>query len=170
MEGPFHRFQPRDASRLRVFTSNVKSLTALTGTANVDYGIFTGAVRIHRIGLVVQSALGNHTDAKLAIYDGTTTVLLTNTTGAALTNFVAGSTAFRGRLSTSAGSLVATNGGSIFQYNTAYNDVPVNLNSKGAADTFLRYTFTTSDNPTSGSLRFYVLWEPLTDDALIIPN
>lgn len=170
MDKILRTFQPRDASRLRLFTSNVKALTALTGTANVDYAVATGPILIHRIGLVVVTALGNHTDGKLSAYDGTATVLLTNTSGTALTSFVANSTAFKARLSTSAGSLVATNGGSILQYNTAYNDIPVLLNVKVGTTTYLRYTFTTTDNPTSGSLKFFVLYEPLDDGAILTPN
>lgn len=158
-----------NASQYRLFTSSVKPLTALTGTANVDFGIVTGPIHIHRLFLVVRSALGNHTDAKFAGYDGTTTLLLTNTSGPTMTNFVAGTTGFKCRLSTSAVSLAVGNGGSIIQYNPAYGDVPFFFQVKIGTTTYLRYTFTTTDNPTIGSMQFSVLYEPLSDNATITP-
>ena len=130
----------------------------------------TGSVRITKIFGVVQTALGsNVTAAYLRANDQTAQVAISLATGVTLSSFAVGSLISRKSLvsvalsgdNASAGKVVdpvAATAPDVF--------MPFCVVQKtGGVETDIEFVYTTTNTPTSGVIKWYCEFEPLTEDG-----
>lgn len=168
------RNTPLDISSQGVISEYVESKTiTLDGNnATKAHKLFaiTGAVRIKALYGVVQQALGsNLTAAHWRINDQTVTVAVSLATGTTISSLAIGSLLVRKSVASVA--LTADNASAakvVDPVAATATDVfmPFNIVQKtGGVATELEFVYTTTSTPTSGEIKFYVEFEPLTPDA-----
>lgn len=143
--------------------------SATAETLNVfDIGGVNEVVKIE--GYTTQPLL-NCTGAYLDVNDGTSTVYITeNVIGATLTDLPTNS-----YLSVIGNNTVALNAQSstaCFAYNNLNSSIqlPMLIGQAVGSNTKIRFTYTTSDTPTSGAIMFTIVYRPLTGQAQINPS
>lgn len=158
-----------DLSKRRVVT---KEITLSGNNATVVTQIFkvTGSVHVTKLYGVVTQVLGsNHTAGFWKLNDGTVTVNLT-TSGATLSSFDIDSLIFKNNLAGIAANTLQTNQARLSE--PAVRETiffsPFLLGQKVAVDTFVEYSYTTTNTPTSGKIKFYIEYEPVSDDGAIV--
>jgi hypothetical protein len=149
--------------------SDTQSLTT-TGTVVVPLFTVTGTVEVRGLWAVVTNAsLGNCTAAYFRLNDSSNQSDITLNTGTALTNAPVGSLILKRLAATNAVTLLtsaqervqepgATNCSS-FEYFIA--------SAKATATTNIEFVYTTSDNPTTGTIQFFLRWLPMSADGNI---
>ena len=138
----------------------VKDLILTGDQATVNPPIFTitGSVLVGRLWGVVTTDIGvNHTAASFRINDQTAQVYLTAIGGTTLSAIKAGSLIVKKDLV--AVSEPTTLETMLFS--------PFIITKKTAAVTQIEYKYSTTDHPTTGAIRFYISYYPLSDDGLI---
>lgn len=149
-----------------------KSLTCNAAATTVNPPIFTitGAVMVTRLYGVVTTDLGaNHTATSWRINDQTAQVYLTAVGGTTLSGIKAGSVIVKKDLVAAALTKIDNVAGVISEPTTLETMLfsPVIIVKKTAALTQIEYKYTTSTNPTTGVIKFYVSYLPLSDDGVI---
>jgi len=165
----------RDANRVPITTDGltaIKSLTLSGNNTTVAAPIFsiTGSVEIRAIWGVITTTLGaNHTAAHWRLNDQTAQVVITAAAGTALSAKKAGSVIVKKGLAGAALSLLDNAAGVISEPTTLETTYysPFVAVKKTAAVTNIEYVYTTTDAPTSGAIKFYCRYLPLTDDASV---
>lgn len=144
---------------------NPKTINANNTTANVQLFLIDGSVYITKLYGVVTTALGsNHTGAYFRLNDQTAQIDLTlSTGGSTLSSFVEGSVVAK----TGSAALVATvknaSAGALIDSGlTGFCFI-----AKNGANTYIEYTYSTTNTPTSGQIDFFVEWEPLSSSGTI---
>lgn len=153
-----------------IITKDTQTLST-TGTVAVPLFTVTGQIEITALYGVITTALGNNTAAYWRTNDGSTQNSITLNTGTSLTGAIKG-----GVISKKAGvgtalTLTAGTSGQVMESGTAgatyFQDFVVIANP--LATTNIEFVYTTSDNPTTGVIDFYIRWVPLTPGSTIIP-
>lgn len=155
-----------------VLSSNSITLSASNTTAAVPVFSVTGAVEIRGIWGIVTTVLGsNHTAAYLQINDQTATPDITLASGTTMSSAAVGSIMFR---TSTAGVAIVLANASAGRVNdpvaaTAPNAMmPFIVTQKtGGVATNIEYVYSTTNTPTSGVIKWFVRWLPLSDDANI---
>ena len=133
----------------------------------------TGTVQVTQLYAVVTTALGsNVTAAHWRTNDQTAQVDITLNTGTTLSSAAVGSTILKRALATgaltflnaSAGRVVDTSGGA---GTSVLNEFMV-VQKTGAVQTDIEFVYTTTNTPTSGVIRHYVEWQPMSDGATLV--
>lgn len=152
----------------------VKDHTLVGDNATVVVPIFTltGSVMLTRLWGVVMTNLGtNHTAASWRLNDQTAQVYLTAVGGTTLSAIKAGSVIVKDKLVAVALTKLDNAAGVVSETATAGIPVfsPVILVKKTAAVTQIEYRYATNETPTSGVIRFYASYYPLSDDGALTP-
>ena len=163
----------RDANRVPVQNNNIqvyKDLTLSGSNTSVVAPIFTitGCVNITGIYGVVTTDLGaNHTAASWRLNDQAAQVAITAVGGTTLSAKKAGSVIIKVGLAAAALTLIDNAAGRINEPTTLETMVfsPFVATKKTAATTQIEYLYTTTDTPTSGVIRFFVNYLPISDDG-----
>ena len=160
---------PGASSRICEITKEI-TLDGSNESKSHNLFLVTGVVLIRRIWGIVTEALGvNHTDAHLRLNDGAGTTPLTKTTTTVLSAIPIGSWVKRDAIMTEpliALSPVTCDAAERTGLSVSYPDrCPIRVIAKNGASTYLEYRYTTTDTPTSGKIRWYCEYEPLSDDG-----
>lgn len=148
------------------------SQTLIGALATVSVPIFriTGTVLILQVYGVVTTTIGaTHTAEFLRLNDQTTQTAMTNQVGVtALSAAAIGSFLFKSAIATTALKILLSSAGR-FQESGVNTDQMTSfvVTKKSAANTDIEYTYTTVDNPTTGVIKFYCVWLPLSDDGAV---
>jgi len=149
-----------------------KDHTLVGSNATVVVPIFTitGAVMLTRLWGVVTTQIGvNHTAASFRLNDQTAQIYLTAVGGTTLSGIKAGSVIVKDKLVATALTKLDNVAGVVSETATAGIPVfsPVIIVKKTAATTQIEYRYATTDVPTTGAIRFYASYLPLSDDGVI---
>lgn len=149
-----------------------KDLTLTGSNETVVAPIFTitGAVMLTRLWGVVTTNLGsNHTAASWRLNDQTAQVYLTAVGGTALSSIKAGSVIVKDKLVAVALTKLDNVAGVVSESATAGIAIfsPVVVVKKTAATTQIEYRYATTQTPTTGAIKFFASYYPLSDDGLI---
>jgi hypothetical protein len=143
--------------------SNSKTLTT-TGTVAVPIFHVTGCVQVLALWGNVTTALGNNTAAYWRLNDQTAQVSITASSGTTLTNAAVGCTIVKNGLAAAALVLLNASAGRVSEpttLETQYFSPFVALQKTGGIQTDIEFVYTTSDNPTTGVINFYVQYLPI---------
>lgn len=151
-----------------------KDHTLVGDNATVVVPIFTltGAVMLTRLWGVVTTDIGaNHTAASWRLNDQTAQVYLTAVGGTTLSAIKAGSVIMKDKLVAVALTKLDNAAGVVSETATAGIPIfsPVQLVKKTAAVTQIEYRYATTDAPTTGAIRFYASYYPISSDGALTP-
>src|SRR3989304_2923161 len=149
-----------------------KSHTLVGSNATIIVPIFTltGSVMLTRLWGVVTTDLGsNHTAASWRLNDQTAQVYLTAVGGTTLSAIKAGSVIKKDKLVAVALTKLDNAAGVVSEAATAGVAIfsPVILVKKTAATTQIEYRYATTQTPTTGAIRFFASYYPLSSDGLL---
>ena len=152
--------------------TTIKDLTLSASNETVNPAIFTitGAVMLTRLWGVVTTVLGsNHTAASWRLNDQTAQVYLTAVGGTTLSSIKAGSVILKDKLVAVALTKLDNVAGVVSETATAGIPIfsPVVLVKKTAATTQIEYRYSTTQTPTTGAIRFFASYYPISSDGLI---
>jgi len=150
--------------------SNSKTLVANNTTVDVNVFGFTGTIHVVKLYGIVTTVLGaNHTAAGFNVNDGTNTVQLTLAAGTVLSAAQVGSQIDKDALAAVAVSYIRADQVRLDEPATSglAEMSDFTLNAKSVTTCNIRYHYATTDAPTSGAIKFYLYYEPLSDNALV---
>lgn len=129
----------------------------------------TGVVRVIALYSIVTTALGsNQTAAHWRINDQTAQVAISLATGTTISSLVAGSLLVRNSVASVALTADNANAGKVRDPVAATApdvNMPFEIVQKAGANTDIEFVYTTTNTPTSGAVKHYVIFEPLSDDG-----
>jgi hypothetical protein len=167
----------RDANRIPITQNGLmvtKSIT-FSGTGTKVYPIFsiTGVVLVNALWGVVTTALAaNHRVGAFRLNDQTAQTDITNATGPTMDAAPAGSMIVANVLAATAAVFASSAAGAIIQPAIA-GTLPFSttflVQKTGSIETDIEYRFTSSTNPTTGAMKFYCGFIPITDDGNVTP-
>jgi hypothetical protein len=166
----------RDQNRVPITTDGIistdtQTFTGSNATVNVPIFSFIGIIEIRGLWGVVTTTLGaNHTAASWRINDQTAQVYLTAIGGVDISNASVGSMIYKMGLVATAATYKSAAAGYISEpAATQMIDLtPVIIGDKTALNTTtIEYHYATTDQPTSGSMTFFLRWLPMSNDASI---
>lgn len=164
----------RDNNRVPITTDGITSSSEITlvgSGAAVTVPVFhvTGSIEVRALYGVVTTNLANHTAAAWLLNDQGATIYITAVGGTSLTNIKAGSMIVKKGLVGAALTALTNANGVISEPTTLETTYfsPFVMVKKTAAVTDIEYGYTTSDTPTTGAIKFYLRWLPLSDDAAV---
>lgn len=133
----------------------------------------TGSVKVTELYAVVTTVLGsNVTAAYWRFNDQTAQVAISLATGTTLSNATTGSTIIRRNVATTALTYLSAAAGAINDPVGGSNmDVftPFLLVQKtGSVNSDIEFVYTTTNTPTSGVIRHYVEWQPMSEGATLV--
>ena len=149
-----------------------KSITLSANNATAATPIFrvTGSVKVLALYGIVTTALGsNITAAHWRSNDPTATLPISAAAGTTLSSFAAGSAIVRKSLVSVA--LTGDNASAAKVIDPVAATAPdvfmpfVVTQKTGAVQTDIEFVYTTTNTPTSGAIKFYALFVPLSEDA-----
>jgi len=133
----------------------------------------TGAVKVTALYSVVTTLLGsNVTAAHYRVNDATAQTAITLATGSTLSNYTVGSIFARTATAATALQVKISSQGNVLDAFAA--TVPdffmpfVVIQKVGDVDTNIEFVYTTTNTPTSGVIKHYVEFEPLTPDSDLV--
>jgi hypothetical protein len=147
------------------------TLSANNTTAAVPIFTLTGIVRAELYGVVTTAIGSNHTAEKFQINDGTLVQDISVSTGVdALSSAPVGTLIARVRQYAGPLSIASTATGGIGDpdvQNTPFLCEFIAV-KKSSATTQIEYVYTTTNTPTSGAIKFYCKYLPLSDDGAVV--
>lgn len=166
---------PRDANRVPITTDGLISTdtqTLIGNNTTVAVPIFgvTGTVEVRGLWAVVTTVIGvNNTAAYFRLNDQTAQVAITASSGVTLSGLAAGTTLVKKGLAAAAVTLLDNAAGRVSEPTTLETPFfsPFVLMKKTAAATNIEFLYTTTDAPTTGVIKFFLRWLPLSSDANI---
>lgn len=167
---------PLDANGNPIQTDGVvaKKSHTLVGsneTAVVPLFRITGNIEVKALYGVVRTILGsNNTAADFRLNDQTSQIVLTAAAGTTLSSAPAGSIIARKALAATALTLKSAAAG-VEEAASAGQGFfsPVLLTKKATANTDIEFVYTTTQEPTSGVIEFFLRYLPLSADAKVTP-
>jgi hypothetical protein len=153
-----------------IYSNNAKAFTVAAATGSIAIWRLTGHIWVKKLYGIVETVLSaNITAAHFRINDQTAQPVLTAAAGTVLSAMAVGRMFSKRDLAavalTADGGL--TNVGSIFEPAVKETDTfsEFGLIKKTAANTDIEFRYTTTDNPSTGNVRFYIEWLPLSLDG-----
>jgi len=150
--------------------SNSKTLGG-TGTVVVPIFHVTGTVEVLALWGVVTTVLGaNNTAAYWRLNDQTAQVSITASAGTTLTTAAVGCTIVKKGLAAAALTLLDSAAGRVSEpttLETLYFSPFVAMQKTGAIQTDIEFVYSTTDNPTTGAITFYVQYLPVGQGSKI---
>lgn len=164
---------PRDANNVPITTDGLVSTNSTTfigSNTTVNMAIFriTGTIEVRGLWGVVTTVLGaNHTAAAWRINDQTAQVYITAVGGVDISALAAGTTIVKNGLKAAAAVKLDNVAGVVSEPTTLETTYfsPCVLVKKTGANTDIEYHYATTDTPTSGAMKHYLRWLPLSSDA-----
>lgn len=153
--------------RTREATS-VTTMVVNNTTGSVNIFTLTGAVYVSKLwGEVTTVMSANHTAGFVELSDGTATPDVTLATGVTLSALKAGTIITRFGLLGAILKLHDNAAGTVIDPTTLQTSIftPFVIQKKTAAATVLRYTYTTTDAPSTGAITWHAEWRPLSGDG-----
>lgn len=151
--------------------TSLATLDASNETKSYNVAQIFGSVRIKEIHIAILEVFSaNIRNFFLDIWDGSTSVPISKNTTLTLDDAPIGSLITRIADASQALNYKSGAACSITE-NSSYRNpqTEVILTQKGdGTDTFLRLTYTTSDTPSSGKIRGFLRWSPVTVDGNLI--
>lgn len=150
-----------------------KDHTFVGSNATVVVPIFTltGSVMITRMWAQVTTDLGSaHTIASFRLNDQTSQIYLTAVGGTTLSSIKAGSMIVKNGVVATAVTKIDNVAGAVNEaaaLQTPYFS-PVIVTKKTAALTQIEYRYATTQTPTTGAMRFFVAYYPLSSDGRLV--
>lgn len=145
----------------------------ITGTGTITQNVFTvtGSVEILKTWALINSVttLTNMTDVYADVYDGTTTIQLTkgNPGGAVLSGAPVGTFFTKDETSSSAYTVLLADQVRVLESTNNRNiQLPFVVTQKNATTTYIRFNYTTTDNPIDFNMNIYFEWRPLDGGEL----
>jgi len=130
----------------------------------------TGNIEVRALYGVVTTVLGsNQTAAYWRLNDQTAQVNITLNTGTTVSSAAVGSLLVKKGLAAAALTLSTSAAGRITEpttLETLYHS-PFVIVAKNGANTDIEYVYTTTTEPTSGVIEFFLRWLPLSSDAAV---
>jgi len=146
------------------------TLDANGATASVNIFQITGTIHIYRLYAEVTNAstFTNCTAASFDLWDSTSAIQITAASGV-LSEVPVGTYIFKSGLATNAFDTNSAQSGSLTEQTYEGSDVFSRfiVTQKTAADTFIRFTYTTSDAPIDAALTVYVEYRELNGGTLV---
>lgn len=152
-----------------------KDQTLSGNNATVATPLFrvTGTVHITELYAIVTTALGsNVTATHYRLNDQTTTIPISATAGTTISSFTVGSKLTRRSVATV---VITGNNASTGKVNDPVDaaatgvHMPFEVIQKTAGvQTDIEFVYTTTNTPTSGVIRHYVEWQPMTEDSTLV--
>lgn len=169
---PITESYPRDANNVPITTDGLVSTTSQTlsgSNTTVVTPLFriTGTIEVRGLWAVVTTVIGaNHTGGLYRLNDQTAQVAIT-ATGATLSGLAVGTTVTKKGLAAAALTLLDNAAGRVSEPTTLETTYfsPFVLMKKTGANTDIEYSYATTDTPTSGVLKHFLKWLPLSSDA-----
>jgi len=163
----------RDANSIPITVNGLlvtKSYTFVsTGTLVIPIFKITGTVQLLSLyGVVTTVLAANHRVGAFRINDQTAQVQITNATGPTMDAAPVGSLIIADVLAATAATYKSSAAGAVFQPATAgINPFSSSIITQktGDIETNIEYRFTSSTNPTTGAMKFYCGFVPLSDDG-----
>lgn len=152
-----------------LLVSNPKTLGS-TGTVVVPIFHITGTVQVLGLYGVVTTVLANNTAAAWRLNDQAAQVDITAVGGTTLTNKSVGSTIVKKGLAATALTLLDAVAGVVSEpttLETTYFSPFVAVQKTAGIKTDIEFVYTTSDNPTTGAITFYVQYLPIGQGSKI---
>ena len=141
----------------------------VTGTGSVNLNVFkvTGTVRVLKTWAEITevTTLTNMTDVYADVYDGTNTVDLTKTPGAVLSGAPVGTFFTKDKASTETFTVNMADEVRVAE-STSKTAVPFYVTQKNGADTYIRFNFTTTDNPVSFKMTVWFEYQLINGGSL----
>lgn len=146
------------------------SLDANNETKSYNVARIYGIVKIKNVHIKVVAALSaNITDFFLDIWDGTTSTPISKNTTLTISSAPVGS--LLTRATSSSDILAFKSGATAFTSESSDYKNPQSQIIAGAkgdgTPTYLRMTYTTTDTPSSGTIRGFFRWEPINGDGFV---
>lgn len=157
-----------DLNTKKVVTKSI-TLNVNNTTGSINVATITGSVRILKLyGIVTTVLSANVTAAHLRMNDGTNTPVVTASAGTTLSAATVGS--MISKVNGVAGAIVLDNASQVRVHESAANhpsfqDFAV-IQKNGSTST-LEFRYTTTDAPSSGVIKFFIEYEPLSDDGAV---
>lgn len=169
---PITESYPRDANNVPITTdglvsTNAQTLSGNNTTVNTPLFRITGTIEVRGLWAVVTTVIGaNHTGGLYRLNDQTAQVAIT-ATGATLSALAAGTTIVKKGLAAAAVVLLDNAAGRVSEPTTLETTYfsPFVVMKKNGANTDIEYQYATTDAPTSGVLKHFLRWLPLSSDA-----
>ena len=165
----------RDANRVPITQNGLlvtKELTFTGSSETVSTAIFTvtGVVEVFSLYGVVTTTFGaNHTDAHFRVNDQTATdQIITKATTLTLNGISAGAAILKTGLITAVATYKSADAATVYEPTTLQTNIftPfVIVQKTGDIQTDIEYVYTTTDEPTSGAMKFYCGFIPLSTDG-----
>jgi hypothetical protein len=159
-----------DGQIRRYVESKAQTLSGNNTTVATPLFRVTGTVRVIALYGIVTTALGsNITAAHWRTNDQTATLPISAAAGTTLSSFTAGSLLTRNSLVSVA--LTGDNASAAKVRDPVAATAPdVNMpfeivQKTGGVNTDIEFVYTTTNTPTSGAIKHYVIFEPLSDDG-----
>lgn len=160
-------FQPN--AEVGTPTTNSKTLSGSNTIVNVALFSITGTVRIYKLYGIVTTTIGtNHTGGYFRLNDQTTQVNITNSVAAtALSNAAVGTIIAKTGLVSAVAQVSTSAAGRVIEPTTLETVVGSEfwIQKKNGATTQIEYTYTTTEQPTSGVIQFFVEWDAVSADG-----
>ncbi len=153
-------------------TTDTQTLVGNGTTVAVPIFSITGTISVQAIWGVVTTVLGNNTAAYWRLNDGSAQSSITASSGTALTSAPVGSTIVKKDLASAALTLLSASQERVSEpttLETVYFSPFVVLQKTGNVATNVEFVYTTSDTPTTGVIKFYIQWFPLSSGATVQP-
>jgi len=149
--------------------TDTQTLTASNTTVSVPIFKITGTVEVIGLYGLVTTVLGaNHTAASFRINDQTAQIYLTASSGTAASAAPVGTLIIKTGLVATAITVKSAAAGAILE-SSAVGTSPfgsvIITQKTGGVETDIEYRYTTSDTPTSGVIKFYCEYLPVSSDG-----
>lgn len=168
----------RDANRVPITQHGLVVEKEVTFTGNNDTIVtpifsVTGIVEVLKLWGVCTTTFGaNHTDAHFRVNDQTATdQIITKATTLDLSGISPGALIAKTGLITAVATYKSADAASVYEPTTLQTDIftPFTVTQKtGDIQTDIEYVYTTSDSPTSGAMKFYAGFLPLSEGATLV--
>jgi len=146
-----------------------QTLTGSGATVSDNLFQFYGTVEVKYIRGIVTTAIGsNVTNVYINAYDGTNTVSLSKTTTRTLSSAPIDSLIQKVADSDEVLGYLASDQARLYEDDSKYGvDRTFILNAKRGVNNYLRMTYTTTDEPTEGAIRWYIEYRPLSNSGFV---
>lgn len=141
-----------------------------TGTITANILLVTGSVQfVDQYGIITAvTTLTNATDVYFDVWDGTTAVPITKTTGGILSGFTVGGMFLKDQTVTTAISVMNADQARFNELSPNKVGAPFIITSKNGATNYIRMHLTTTDNPVSFSATMHVTFRKLSHDGNLV--
>jgi len=143
----------------------------ITGTGTVNINVFqvTGTIRVLNTWAQITevTTLTNLTNMYADVYDGTNTIDLTKNTGASLSGASVGTFFTKDKASTETYSIALNDQVRVLEQTNKIS-VPFYITQKVATDTYIRFNFTTTDDPVSFKMTVWFEYLPINGGTLTL--